>query len=105
MTTPPRPLVVLLHGLARGHGSMAHLGRVLRAAGHDTVSRTYPSRRHSIRSLAEEVAEWIVAEAAGRPVAAVTHSMGGVIALTFYFKYPARVRGTCYPGWSCCSIK
>lgn len=79
MTTPPSPLVVLLHGLARGHGSMAHLGRVLRAAGHDTVSRTYPSRRHSIRYLAEEVAEWIVAEAAGRPVAAVTHSMGGVI--------------------------
>ena len=79
MTTPPRPLVVRLHGLARGHGSMAHLGRGLRAAGLDTVSRTYPSRRHSIRYLAEEVAEWLVAEADGRPVSAVTHSMGGVI--------------------------
>ncbi len=79
MTTSDRPLVVLLHGLARGHGSMAHLGRVLRAAGHDTVSRTYPSRRHSLGYLAGEVAEWIVAEAAGRAVSAVTHSMGGVI--------------------------
>ena len=31
-----KPLVVLLHGLARGHGSMARLGRHLRAQGFDT---------------------------------------------------------------------
>lgn len=74
-----KPLVVLLHGLARGHGSMAKLGKVLRAAGFDTASRTYPSRRHSISYLAGELAEWIVEAAAGRPVCAVTHSMGGVI--------------------------
>ncbi|HLL23881.1 MAG TPA: alpha/beta hydrolase [Kofleriaceae bacterium] len=74
-----KPLVALLHGLARGHGSMARLGRALRAAGFDTITRTYPSRRHSITYLAEEVAEWLVAEAGDRPVSAVTHSMGGVI--------------------------
>jgi pimeloyl-ACP methyl ester carboxylesterase len=74
-----RPLVVLLHGLARGHGSMARLGRVLRARGFDTHSRTYPSRRHSIAYLAEEISEWIVEHAGDRPVSAVTHSMGGVI--------------------------
>ena len=73
------PLVVLLHGLARGHGSMARLGKALRAAGFDTVSRTYPSRRHSLSYLAGEVAEWIVEHAGDRPVSAVTHSMGGVI--------------------------
>jgi pimeloyl-ACP methyl ester carboxylesterase len=73
------PLVVLLHGLARGHGSMARLGKALRAAGFDTVSRTYPSRRHSLSYLAGEIAEWIAEHAGDRPVCAVTHSMGGVI--------------------------
>jgi hypothetical protein len=71
--------VVLLHGLARGHGSMARLGRMLRGAGFETASRTYPSRRHSIGYLADAVTEWIVEHAADRPVCAVTHSMGGVI--------------------------
>jgi pimeloyl-ACP methyl ester carboxylesterase len=74
-----KPLVVLLHGLARGHGSMAKLARFLRAQGFDTVSRTYPSRRHSISYLATELADWIVEQAGDRPVSAVTHSMGGVI--------------------------
>lgn len=72
-------LVVLLHGLARGQGSMARLGKVLRANGFDTAARTYPSRRHSISYLATEIADWIVEQAGARPVCAVTHSMGGVI--------------------------
>jgi triacylglycerol lipase len=74
-----KPLVVLLHGLARGHGSMARLGKFLRAQGFDTLARTYPSRRHSISYLAGEIADWIVEGAGDRPVSAVTHSMGGVI--------------------------
>jgi triacylglycerol lipase len=74
-----KPLVVLLHGLARGHGSMARLGKVLRAAGFDTWGRTYPSRRHSISYLAGELADAIAEQAGARPVCAVTHSMGGVI--------------------------
>ncbi len=74
-----KPLVVLLHGLARGHGSMSRLGARLRAQGFETAARTYPSRRHSIGYLAGEVAAWIVENAGDRPVCAVTHSMGGVI--------------------------
>ncbi len=74
-----KPFVVLLHGMARGHGSMTRLGRFLRAQGFDTASRTYPSRRHSLAYLASEVADWIVEQASERPVSAVTHSMGGVI--------------------------
>ncbi|HVK88230.1 MAG TPA: alpha/beta fold hydrolase [Kofleriaceae bacterium] len=74
-----KPLVVLLHGLARGQGSMRRLGTYLRAEGFETIARTYPSRRHSIEYLAREVADWIVERADGRPVHAVTHSMGGVI--------------------------
>jgi pimeloyl-ACP methyl ester carboxylesterase len=74
-----KPLVVLLHGLARGHGSMARLGAYLRAHGFETFSRTYPSRRHSISYLAGEIADWISEHAGDRLVHAVTHSMGGVI--------------------------
>src|SRR6185503_2540873 len=36
-----KPLVVLLHGLARGHGSMAKLSTHLRKHGFDTWSTTY----------------------------------------------------------------
>ena len=74
-----KPLVVLLHGLARGHGSMARLAKALRVAGFETASRTYPSRQHSLSYLAGEVADWIVEQAGDRPVSAVTHSMGGVV--------------------------
>lgn len=72
--------VVLLHGLARGKGSMSRLGKRLSASGFTTLARTYPSRRFSITALASELADWIVDEAHGEPVCAVTHSMGGVIA-------------------------
>lgn len=74
-----KPLVVLLHGLARGHGSMSKLGGYLRRHGFDTWSRTYPSRRHSISYLAGALSDELVEAAAGRPLHAVTHSMGGII--------------------------
>lgn len=74
-----RPLVILLHGLARGHGSLARLARHLRAEGFATAARTYPSRRRSIAALAGELADWIAEQADGRPVCAVTHSLGGVV--------------------------
>jgi pimeloyl-ACP methyl ester carboxylesterase len=73
------PLVVLLHGLARSHGSMARLDRFLRGRGHETARRTYPSRRRSIAGIAAELADWIAERAGDRPVDAVTHSMGGVV--------------------------
>lgn len=77
---PARPLVVLLHGLARGHGSMTRLADHLAAHGFEARSYAYPSRRASIAELAGALANAIASEAAGRPISAVTHSMGGVIA-------------------------
>ena len=74
-----RPLVVLLHGLARGKGSMAKLGKRLHAEGFEVWSHTYPSRQHAIGTLAAQLADLIVETAGDRPVCAVTHSMGGVI--------------------------
>jgi len=74
-----KPLVVLLHGLARGRGSMEKLGAYLRAHELETWSHTYPSRKHSLAYLAEAMTELLVERAAGRPLYAVTHSMGGVL--------------------------
>ena len=74
-----KPLVVLLHGLARGKGSMAKLGKHLHAEGFDVWSHTYPSRQHAIGELAARLADAIAVAAGGRSVCAVTHSMGGVI--------------------------
>ncbi len=73
------PLVVLLHGLARGRGSMEKLGAYLREHGLETWSHTYPSRKHSLAYLATAMTELLVERAAGRPLCAVTHSMGGVL--------------------------
>src|SRR3954464_6070525 len=58
---------------------MARLGNFLRSHGFETFGRTYPSRRHSIQYLANEVADWVVEHANDQPLCAVTHSMGGVI--------------------------
>ena len=49
------PLVVLLHGLARSHRSMAPLARALARAGFETWTRTYPSRVSSIAVAAKTV--------------------------------------------------
>jgi len=76
MTTP---LVVLLHGLARGRGSMAKLDHALRDAGFETWSHTYPSRKHSIVYLANAIADTLAATAGDRPLCAVTHSLGGIV--------------------------
>lgn len=73
------PLVVLLHGLARGHRSMARLGAHLHAHGFEIWSQTYPSRRRSIGELASALGDAIARAAGGRPVCAVTHSLGGVV--------------------------
>ncbi|MSP60410.1 MAG: alpha/beta hydrolase [Myxococcales bacterium] len=77
MTAPP-PTVVVLHGLARTHRSVAGLRRHIERAGFPTWSRTYPSRRMGIAELAREVAERIRADVPGE-VMAVTHSLGGIL--------------------------
>jgi hypothetical protein len=80
MSTAREPLtIVLLHGLARRAGSLARLERALEAAGFATWSCDYPSRRTSIRDAATEVADRIAAALPGRPLGAVTHSLGGIL--------------------------
>lgn len=74
-----RPAVVLLHGLGRTALSLAPLRREIEAAGFTTWSRTYPSRRGSIPEIASLVASRIREDLGGRPVVAVTHSLGGIL--------------------------
>ncbi|MEZ4365191.1 MAG: hypothetical protein R2939_02750 [Kofleriaceae bacterium] len=74
-----RPLVVLLHGLARREGSLAGMAAALRRAGFETWSQTYPSRRQTIGDAARSLTEAIVAVAGARPLLAVTHSLGGIV--------------------------
>lgn len=58
---------------------MAGLRRFLEASGYETWARTYPSRQKSIVDAAALVAEWIARDLGSRPLAAVTHSMGGIL--------------------------
>jgi hypothetical protein len=58
---------------------MAKLAKALRAAGFSTWSQTYPSRKHSIGYLASALTDELVEYAAGEPLHAVTHSMGGIV--------------------------
>ncbi len=74
-----QPTVVLLHGMGRSQRSMARMRRRIEAAGYPTWSRTYPSRQQTIGELARTVADWIRTDLEGRPLAAVTHSLGGIL--------------------------
>jgi len=75
-----RPVVVFLHGLARTSRSLAPLARHVRAAGHRTWLRTYPSRRQSVTELADEVVRWVQSDLGDAPLIGVTHSLGGILA-------------------------
>jgi pimeloyl-ACP methyl ester carboxylesterase len=74
-----RPTVVLLHGLARRAGSLAGLGKALAAAGYPVWACDYPSRKRGIAATAAAIADRLADELPGRPLAAVTHSLGGIV--------------------------
>jgi triacylglycerol lipase len=86
-----RPTVVLLHGLGRTHRSLGGLRRHLERAGFETWARSYPSRRLSIGAAADQVAGWIARDLpAGRPLVAVTHSLGGILIRHLGARVPLR---------------
>lgn len=70
--------VVLLHGLARGAGSMAPLAQVLRQHGYATVNAAYPSTSATVGALVPHVGA-AVDRCGGVRVHFVTHSMGGIV--------------------------
>lgn len=78
---PQRPLVVLLHGLARTERSMAGLAGFLESHDLQTWRCTWPSRTESIAQAAALVHARLQAEFPGRPLQVVTHSLGAAVAL------------------------
>lgn len=71
--------VVLLHGLARGAGSMAMFEDALEARGYDVINEGYPSTEAPISELVEHVGASVAACGTAR-THFVTHSMGGILA-------------------------
>ncbi len=70
--------VVLLHGLARGTGSMKPLEWLLRHEGYRVVNHGYPSTEAPVEVLAETITA-AVADCGDQRVHFVTHSMGGIL--------------------------
>lgn len=70
--------VVMLHGLARTHASLAPMAMALKAAGFRVVNWAYPSTSAAPEVLVEEVGKAVDAAGPGR-VHFVTHSMGGIL--------------------------
>lgn len=82
-----RPLnpgtVLLLHGLARGPGSLRRMALALQAAGFDVSNLSYPTRRRTLGALVELVHAKLAAlepPSSVEPVVhGVGHSLGGVV--------------------------
>ncbi len=74
--------VVLLHGLARGNGSMRQLQKALLAQHYTVLNIDYPSTRYSVEDLVEQyVRERIQAHCddSYHKIHFITHSMGGIL--------------------------
>lgn len=79
---PPesKPVVVLLHGLARSPASMKPMATALEAAGFRICNLAYPSRKFTIAVLTTRFLAPAITECAhGAPVNFVTHSLGGIL--------------------------
>ncbi|MCD6004510.1 alpha/beta hydrolase [Halomonas sp. IOP_6] len=72
--------VILLHGLARTHGSMEPLENALKEEGFLPINEGYPSREYSIEQLAEIAIRPALEKCPkGEKVNFVTHSLGGIL--------------------------
>ena len=78
--------VILLHGLVRTSLSMRPLAVCLRQRGFAVVNVGYPSRQHTVETLAHAVIPPAIAELRRQGVGTihfVTHSMGGILLRSF----------------------
>ncbi len=81
--------VILLHGLARSSRSMLRIEKSLSLAGYKVINVDYPSTKHTIEFLADEILRDIVSPYMQEPqskVHFVTHSMGGIV-VRYYLRH------------------
>ncbi|MFT6452901.1 MAG: alpha-beta hydrolase superfamily lysophospholipase, partial [Halocynthiibacter sp.] len=79
-TAAPADCVVLLHGLARGPGSMQPMATALESEGYQVVNKGYASTKLSINELIQSALPDAVAACGDQKINFVTHSMGGILA-------------------------
>jgi len=80
--------VILLHGLGRSSRSMATIEKSLSSLGYRVVNVDYPSTKHPIEFLADEILNDIVepySMHSQSKIHFVTHSMGGIV-VRYYLK-------------------
>jgi triacylglycerol lipase len=91
-TTDCRPVAVLLHGLARSSSSMRDMAGALEEGGWRVCNIDYPSTTQDIPTLvAQQIRPQLQAcvGADPRPVAFVTHSLGGILVRQLHADDPA----------------
>lgn len=79
-----RPLIVLLHGMARSSRAMTPLVSPLENAGYQVVNINYPSTKYPLQTLAThyvlpEIANAIKIRRYQGDIHVVTHSLGGIV--------------------------
>lgn len=77
---PDAPTVILLHGLWRSKHAMLSIARALHHAGFATLNVPYPSPRMDVAALVDHISHILDSTIGDRPIHAVTHSLGGIIA-------------------------
>jgi pimeloyl-ACP methyl ester carboxylesterase len=74
--------VILLHGLGRTSRSMKKLEKSLSLQGYKVINLNYPSTRHPVEFLSEQILSKAVEQCQKQPpprIHFVTHSLGGII--------------------------
>jgi len=79
--------VVLLHGIKRTGSSMVKMHNRLVEANFVPINITYPSTKHNIDELADFIHNKIKTLDKNKKINFVTHSMGGLVAHQYIYKY------------------
>ena len=86
--------VILIHGLARTSRSMKKMAHSLREQGYHTINTRYPSTKHTIEILADDVLTTALSECIKeRPIHIVTHSLGGILVRQYLSKHSIKNLG------------
>lgn len=86
-TVQAKECVIFLHGLARTAGSMKAIANAFEKQGFTAINVSYPSRQHSIETLAPLAIEQGLAECPAESVVHfVTHSLGGIL-VRYYLQH------------------